>query len=95
MPRFCSFLASAAAHGAQYSHPPLPATARLDGYKLTKAINTHCHADHVTCTGKLKQKIPAARSVISKASGAAADITFGPDQPMSKTIKWANMTRVR
>lgn len=24
------------------------------GLKLTVAVNTHCHADHVTGTGKLK-----------------------------------------
>ncbi|XP_072026622.1 uncharacterized protein [Amphiura filiformis] len=42
--------------------------------KLKFAINTHCHADHVTGTGKLKDRLPEVKSVISKASGAQADI---------------------
>lgn len=42
--------------------------------KLKFAINTHCHADHITGTGKLKDRLPGCKSVISKQSGAKADI---------------------
>lgn len=44
------------------------------GLKLLYAANTHCHADHVTGTGLLKKMVPGCRSVISKDSGALADI---------------------
>jgi len=43
------------------------------GLNLKYAINTHMHADHVTGTGELK-KITHCKSIISKASGAKADI---------------------
>ena len=36
-------------------------------------MNTHCHADHVTGTGILKT-LTGCKSVISKLSGARADI---------------------
>lgn len=36
-------------------------------------VNTHMHADHITGTGCLKQLVPGAKSVISRASGAKAD----------------------
>lgn len=42
--------------------------------KLKYAVNTHCHADHVTGTGLIKKKLPSVKSMISKASGAQADI---------------------
>lgn len=32
------------------------------------------HADHVTGTSKLKELLPGSKSVISKASGAKADL---------------------
>jgi len=44
------------------------------GLKLTYAINTHLHADHITGTGLLKKLIPSAKSVISTESGAASDV---------------------
>ncbi|WJX67982.1 Polypeptide N-acetylgalactosaminyltransferase 3, variant 2 [Trifolium repens] len=44
------------------------------GLKLVYALNTHVHADHVTGTGLIKSKVPDVKSVISKASGATADI---------------------
>ncbi|XP_071809886.1 persulfide dioxygenase ETHE1, mitochondrial-like isoform X3 [Asterias amurensis] len=52
---------------------------------LKYALNTHCHADHITGTGELKKQFPGCRSIISKDSGAKADlyvsngdkITFG------------------
>lgn len=37
-------------------------------------MNTHVHADHVTGSGKLKEKFPGCKSVISNESGAKADI---------------------
>ena len=44
------------------------------GLKLTYALNTHCHADHITGTGKLKGLVPGMKSVIARASGADADV---------------------
>lgn len=44
------------------------------GLKLVYAMNTHVHADHVTGTGLIKSKVPDVKSVISKASGATADL---------------------
>lgn len=43
-------------------------------YNFFFTVNTHMHADHVTGTGKLKKLIPGCKSLISKASGAKADI---------------------
>lgn len=37
-------------------------------------VNTHMHADHITGTGVLKKLLAGSQSVISKASGAQADI---------------------
>mmetsp|Transcript_23918 Transcript_23918/g.61611 ORF Transcript_23918/g.61611 Transcript_23918/m.61611 type:complete len:394 (+) Transcript_23918:78-1259(+) len=42
------------------------------GLKLVAALNTHCHADHITGTAILKQKAKV-QSVIAKAAGAKAD----------------------
>ncbi|XP_073703361.1 persulfide dioxygenase ETHE1, mitochondrial isoform X1 [Garra rufa] len=44
------------------------------GLKLKVALNTHCHADHITGTGLLKKKLFGLKSAISKHSGATADI---------------------
>lgn len=44
------------------------------GLKLIYAMNTHVHADHVTGTGLIKSQIPGVQSLISKASGAKADV---------------------
>lgn len=41
--------------------------------QLLYAVNTHCHADHLTATGILKG-LTDCRSVISESSGAKADI---------------------
>ncbi|XP_013789204.1 persulfide dioxygenase ETHE1 homolog, mitochondrial-like, partial [Limulus polyphemus] len=44
------------------------------GLNLIYAANTHVHADHITGTGRIKQKIPGCKSVIAKASEAKADV---------------------
>ncbi|XP_014327823.2 persulfide dioxygenase ETHE1, mitochondrial-like [Xiphophorus maculatus] len=44
------------------------------GLNLKIAVNTHCHADHVTGTGLMKKQIQGLKSAISKHSGASADI---------------------
>ncbi|XP_029432311.1 LOW QUALITY PROTEIN: persulfide dioxygenase ETHE1, mitochondrial [Rhinatrema bivittatum] len=44
------------------------------GLNVLYAANTHCHADHITGTGILKKLLPGCRSVISRHSGAQADI---------------------
>merc|ERR1712141_747679 len=44
------------------------------GLNLLYALNTHLHADHITGTGLLKKLIPTCRSMISKASGAKAEL---------------------
>ncbi|XP_026172694.1 persulfide dioxygenase ETHE1, mitochondrial-like [Mastacembelus armatus] len=44
------------------------------GLKLKVAVNTHCHADHITSTGLMKKRLVGLKSAISKFSGASADI---------------------
>lgn len=44
------------------------------GLKLLYAVNTHCHADHITGSGVLRSLLPGCRSVISRLSGAQADV---------------------
>ena len=44
------------------------------GLTLVYGINTHAHADHITGTYLLKQRVEGLKSVISTASKAAADI---------------------
>ncbi|XP_061145548.1 persulfide dioxygenase ETHE1, mitochondrial [Syngnathus typhle] len=44
------------------------------GLHLKIAVNTHCHADHITSTGLMKTRLTGLKSAISKSSGAAADI---------------------
>jgi len=48
------------------------------GVHLLYGMNTHVHADHVTGTGLLKRELSTVQSVISKASGAKADIHLEP-----------------
>lgn len=48
------------------------------GLQLLYGINTHAHADHITGTGLLKQKVDGIQSIISEASGAEADVKVGP-----------------
>ncbi|KAM9039212.1 persulfide dioxygenase ETHE1, mitochondrial [Sarcophilus harrisii] len=44
------------------------------GLHLRYAVNTHCHADHITGTGLLRSMMPGCKSVISRLSGAKADL---------------------
>nr|XP_057941300.1 persulfide dioxygenase ETHE1, mitochondrial isoform X2 [Doryrhamphus excisus] len=44
------------------------------GLHLKVAVNTHCHADHITSTGLMKTRLAGLESAISKLSGASADI---------------------
>ncbi|XP_045901956.1 persulfide dioxygenase ETHE1, mitochondrial [Micropterus dolomieu] len=44
------------------------------GLNLKMAVNTHCHADHITSTGLMKKRLAGLKSAISKLSGASADI---------------------
>lgn len=44
------------------------------GFNLTYVANTHCHADHITSGAAIKKLLPGVMSVISEASGAAADV---------------------
>lgn len=59
------------------------------GLKLTLALNTHCHADHITGTGELKKRRPGVVSVISAASGAKADRLLAPGE----VVSWASGRR--
>ena len=62
------------------------------GLNLVLAINTHCHADHITGTGEIKKRLvdTNVKSGISKSAGAKADILFEPNEVIkfgSHTIK--------
>ena len=59
------------------------------GCTLVFAFNTHCHADHVTGTGRLKELAPDVRSCIARAAGAKADVLLEDGQ----TVCWADGTR--
>lgn len=48
------------------------------GLKLTQTANTHCHADHITGSGKIKALRPDVTSAIAAASAAAADVKLSP-----------------
>mmetsp|Transcript_3565 Transcript_3565/g.9959 ORF Transcript_3565/g.9959 Transcript_3565/m.9959 type:complete len:437 (+) Transcript_3565:60-1370(+) len=50
------------------------AKVREQGLTLRYVINTHCHADHITSGGMIKKELPDVKTVISRASGAKADI---------------------
>lgn len=46
------------------------------GLHLTLAVNTHCHADHITSTGLMKKQLHGLKSAICKHSGAQADVYY-------------------
>ncbi|XP_069559855.1 persulfide dioxygenase ETHE1, mitochondrial [Brachyistius frenatus] len=53
------------------------------GLNLTLAVNTHCHADHITSTGLMKKRLVGLQSAISKWSGASADILLSEGDKIS------------
>uniref|UniRef100_A0AAZ3QJU2 Persulfide dioxygenase ETHE1, mitochondrial n=1 Tax=Oncorhynchus tshawytscha TaxID=74940 RepID=A0AAZ3QJU2_ONCTS len=53
------------------------------GFNLKVAVNTHCHADHITGTGQLKNRLFGMKSAISKHSGASADIMLSEGDKIS------------
>lgn len=50
------------------------------GLDLQLAINTHCHADHISGTYLLKQSFQGLKSAISKASACKADVLLDDGQ---------------
>ncbi|KAH9528168.1 Ethylmalonic encephalopathy 1 [Dermatophagoides farinae] len=42
--------------------------------KLKYVLNTHVHADHITSSGQIKKILDGVKSIISKESGAVADV---------------------
>jgi sulfur dioxygenase len=50
------------------------AKANALGLQLRYGVNTHAHADHITGTYLLKQRVPGLQSIISTASCATADL---------------------
>ena len=60
------------------------------GCRLVLALNTHCHADHVTGSGMLKAKVgPGLQSCISKSAGARADRLLDEGE----LVRWADGKR--
>lgn len=53
------------------------------GLNLKVAVNTHCHADHITSTGLMKKRLVGLKSAISKFSGASADIQLSEGDKIS------------
>ncbi|XP_029695060.1 persulfide dioxygenase ETHE1, mitochondrial isoform X1 [Takifugu rubripes] len=53
------------------------------GLHLNVAVNTHCHADHITSTGLMKTKLVGLKSAISKFSGATADILLSENDKIT------------
>lgn len=62
-----------------------------DDVSARVAANTHVHADHITGTGRLKSLLPGCKSVISRASGAEADVLLEPDDQIRFGRHWLNI----
>ncbi|XP_007957460.1 persulfide dioxygenase ETHE1, mitochondrial-like [Orycteropus afer afer] len=60
------------------------------GLRLLYAVNTHCHADHITGTGLLRSLLPGCQSVISRLSGAQADLHIddGDSIRFGRFVSW-------
>ncbi|CAL8248272.1 unnamed protein product [Lota lota] len=58
------------------------------GLTLKIAVNTHCHADHVTGSGQLKRRVTGLQSAISRFSGASADLLLaeGDNIPFGRHV---------
>jgi sulfur dioxygenase len=52
------------------------------GLQLKYAVNTHCHADHISGTWKLKKIFASCKSAISTTSGAECDIPLEDNQEL-------------
>lgn len=59
--------------------------------QLKFALNTHAHADHITGTYLLKKKVPGLKSIISKESGAKADILVSPGDKIEFGTKFLSL----
>ena len=60
------------------------------GLTLKYALNTHCHADHITGSGALKKCVgPGLQSAIAAAAGAKADLQLAPGDE----VVWAGGQR--
>lgn len=51
--------------------------------RLTHALNTHAHADHISATSLLRDRIPTVRTVMGFASGGRADILVRQDDTIT------------
>lgn len=68
---------------------PLPC-ALLDLRPCLPPVNTHCHADHITGSGLLRSLLPGCQSVISRRSGAQADLHIEDGQSIhfGRFVSW-------
>jgi len=64
------------------------------GLNLRYAVNTHCHADHITGTGEIKKRLPSVQSGISRASGAKVNRTMHVCCP-SRLSQWSPIQGTR
>ena len=67
-----------------------PLSALLDLALLSLPVNTHCHADHITGSGLLRSLLPGCQSIISRLSGAQADIHIEDGDPIhfGRFVSW-------
>lgn len=67
-----------------------PLCALPDLALLSLPVNTHCHADHITGSGLLRSLLPGCQSVISRLSGAQADLHIedGDSIHFGRFVSW-------
>ena len=65
------------------------AMVRALGCELTLAFNTHCHADHITATGKMKAAVGSGLRSALKGVWRQGRLLLEPDQ----VVTWAGGTR--